>query len=85
MIRSHQSYVDNGWLHIRGEVENTGATDAEYVKLIVTLYDASGNVIGMDFTYTELDIVPAGSTSPFESGTDHWPNFDHYDIQVEGS
>lgn len=85
VIRSHESYIDGGWLHVRGEVENTGTTDAEYVQLVITLYDASGNVVGVDFTYTTLDTIPAGGTSPFESGTDHWPNFDHYEIQVEGS
>lgn len=85
VIRSHESYIDGDWLHVRGEVENTGTTDAEFVQLVITLYDASDNVVGADFTFTTLNIVPAGGTSPFESGTDHWPNFDHYEIQVEGS
>lgn len=83
VILSHSHYIDGGWLHVRGEVQNTGNTPAEFVKLVVTLYDAVGNVVGTDFTYTELDVVPAGGTSPFETGADHWPNFDHYEIQVQ--
>jgi len=84
VIRSHESYVDGAWLHVHGEVENTGTTPAEFVKLVITLYDANNNVVGMDFTYTTLGTIPAGGTSPFESGTDHWPGFDHYEIQVQG-
>lgn len=83
VILSHSHYVDGGWLHIRGEVENTGDTAAEFVKIVATLYDAAGVVVGTDFTYTDLDIVPAGGTSPFETGTDHWPGFDHYEIQAQ--
>jgi hypothetical protein len=83
VILSHSHYEDLGWLHVRGEVQNTGDTPAEFVKIVVTLYDAAGNVVGTDFTYTELDAIPPGGTSPFETGTDHWPNFDHYEIQVQ--
>ena len=85
LIKSHQSYVDGNWLHVRGEVENTGTTNAEFVKIVITLYDAAGTVIGADFTYTELDTLPPGGTSPFETGTDHWPGFDHYEIQVQAN
>ena len=85
VILSHSHYEDAGWLHVRGEVQNTGDTPAEFVKVVITLYDAAGNVIGTDFTYTDLDTVPAGGTSPFETGTDHYPGFDHYEIQVQGS
>jgi len=85
VISGDSSYEDYGWLHIQGEVQNTGTTPAEFVKLIVTLYDANGNVVGMDFSYTELDTIPAGGSSPFETGTDHYPNYDHFEIQVQGS
>lgn len=85
VIVSHESYQDGDWLHVRGEVKNTGTTQAEYVKLIVTLYNTDGKVVGTDYTYTSLDIVQPGETSPFETGTDHWPDFDHYEIQVQGN
>jgi hypothetical protein len=83
-ILDHSSYQDGEWLHIRGQVQNTGTTPAEFVKLVVTFYNASGNVVSTDFTYTTLDTIPAGETSPFETGTDYWPNFDYYEIQVQG-
>jgi hypothetical protein len=84
LVRGDQSYIDGNWLHVRGEVENTGSAPAEFVKLVITLYDAEGSVVGVDFTYTALDTIPPGGRSPFESGTDYWPGFDHYVIQVQG-
>jgi len=84
VILSHSSYVDDiGYFHVKGEVQNNGSDPATFVKIVVTLYDAGGNVMGTDFTYTELDTVLPGSTSPFETGTDHWEGFDHYEIQVQ--
>lgn len=83
-VRSHSAYVDHGWLVVRGEVENEGARKAEFVKLVITFYDATGDVVGVDFAYTTLDVIPAGGTSPFECSTKHWSGFDHYKIQVQG-
>jgi hypothetical protein len=84
VISGDSSYEEYGWLHIRGEVKNTGSVAAQYVKIIATLYDADGNVVSMDFTYTELDTILPGESSPFETGTDHYPNFDQYELQVQG-
>ncbi len=83
VIKSHTYHTDGDWLIIVGEVENTGRTDAESVRIIITLYDAGGDVVGLDYTYAALDTIPPGETSPFEAGTDHWPRFDHYEIQVQ--
>jgi len=83
-ILSHDHYVYGGWLHVRGVVTNTGTTPAVFIRLVVTLYDAAGGVIGADFAYTRLVVLPPGGTSPFETGTDHWSGFDHYEIQVQG-
>jgi hypothetical protein len=84
VIVSHDHYVDRRWLHVRGAVKNTGTTPAVFVRLVVTLYDAAGDVVGVDFAYTRRIILPPGRTSPFEIGTDHWSGFDHYGIQVQG-
>lgn len=82
-IISHNQVIDNGWFHVVGEVKNNGTSDADFVKIVITLYDAENVVVGTDFTYTELDIISPGGISPFESGTDHFPGLDHYEIQVQ--
>jgi hypothetical protein len=75
---------DDGWLYIRGEVVNTGQSDAEWVKVVATLYDAQGNVVGAEYSYAELDVVPAGGRSPFEILLEQWEGFDSYLLQVQG-
>jgi len=84
VILAHEHYVDGDWLHVQGEVQNTGSVPAESVQVVITLYDAGGNVVGMSDTFTTLDVIPPAETSPFQTGTDRWPDFDHYDIQVQG-
>lgn len=77
-------YVQYEYLFVVGEVKNTGTTPAEYVKPVVTLYDSNGNVVGTGLTYTDLTIIPPGGDSPFDIMINHFPNFDHYEIQVQG-
>lgn len=83
-ITNHYSSPSGDYLTIEGEVANQGTTPAEFVKVVVTLYDADGNVVGVAFTYTTLDEIAPGGTSPFEIMTDRRDGFDHYDIQVQG-
>jgi hypothetical protein len=71
-------------LSIDGEVANHGSTPAEFVKVIATLYDTEGKVVGEGYSYTTLDKIPPGDTSPFEISTSHIDGYDHYVLQVEG-
>ena len=83
VILSHNSYVEGRWQHIKGEVQNTGTTAVQYVKLVVTLYDVDGGVIDMDYGFTTINTIVAQGTSPFDILLSHWSDFDHYDIQVQ--
>lgn len=66
-ILSHTSYVDDlGYFNVVGEVKNTLSSNVNYVKITATFYDAQKNVIGTDFTYTELDLLTPNQKSPFE-------------------
>jgi hypothetical protein len=61
---THRDSLD--WLHIVGEVENTGMTTLKYVKVIATIYDKDGTVIGTDYTYTQPSTLEPRQTAPFE-------------------
>jgi len=71
---------------ITGELRNTGASDAESVEVDVVAYNASGQILGVEVGFAELDVVPAGGTSPFEVMLfSHVEGeIDHYDLYVEG-
>ena len=78
------SYSAGSWLYVRGEILNTGKTDAKFVKVVITLYDQNGNIVGALSTYTNPSTIPAGGFSPFSASTEYWPNFDHFGVQIQG-
>lgn len=66
-VKSDSASIDDrGYHKIVGEVENTSLMSAEFVRVVATYYNSDGDIIGTDYTYTEIDIVGAGDTAPFE-------------------
>ena len=84
VISNDKSSVEGSYLHIRGVVENKGSIYATDVKVIYTLYNRWGTVIGAGSTYTNSDTIPAGGSSQFDAVTDYDSNFDHYILKVQG-
>jgi hypothetical protein len=76
-----------GWYEIIGQVRNDHGTRVEYVSPVGTLYDASGIVIGCDFTYVNATHLDPGQTSSFEMtfiGRDY-TDAASYRLQVDGN
>ncbi|NQE53084.1 hypothetical protein C5S29_05785 [ANME-1 cluster archaeon GoMg3.2] len=86
VILSHSDRIDSmGYHKIVGEVKNNGVSASSYVKLVSTYYDAKGEVIGTDFTYTDPSDIDAGDSAPFELSS--YPRKlrpSRYELQVEG-
>ena len=78
------SYSTGSWLYVRGEILNTGKTDAKFAKAVITLYNQDGTIIGAISTYTNPSTIPAGGYAPFSASTEYWPGFDHFTVQVQG-
>jgi hypothetical protein len=78
------SYSAGSWLYVRGEILNPGKTNAKFVKVVITLYDPNGNIIGALSTYTNPSTIHAGGFAPFSASTEYWPNFDHFNVQIQG-
>jgi len=81
----HSLRSSEGDFRVVGQVRNVGDREAHYVKVIVTGYDAEGNVVAVDSGSTELDRLEPGGTSPFEVDTFTAVPVADYKIQVEGS
>jgi len=81
---SYDSYF--GWYEILGQVTNNLGSTVNWVSPVGTLYNASDQVIGCDFTYVNsTDLLP-GQTSSFEMlflGRDY-NDVASYRIQVDG-
>ncbi|MGD9891055.1 MAG: FxLYD domain-containing protein [Dehalococcoidia bacterium] len=84
-IVSTSSYESiTGSLHLVGEVANNTESTIEYVKIIVAYYAADGALVATDFTYTEMDELQPGETSPFDILTIDPPaGIDRHELLVE--
>lgn len=52
---------------LTGEVLNIGETAAEFVGITAIGYDANGEVVAVESTYTTLDVLQPGASSPFDT------------------
>jgi len=77
------SYVVYDYFHIVGEVINDTGYDMEFVKIVATIYDEGGNFLNSDYTYTNLDILPAGRKACFDMGMEANPLYHKYELAVE--
>ncbi len=59
----YKDLLGNGW--IVGEIKNVGTIATENNKVIATLYDRNGKMIGVESSHTDLDILLPGEKSPF--------------------
>jgi hypothetical protein len=84
VVLNQQSYIEDGYLHVAGEVENTGESPL-LVKLIVTLYDANYQVVNTNWGYADVGVLSPDEISSFSVKVTHQtdPNNFHYRIQVE--
>jgi hypothetical protein len=91
IILSHQKYLDSyGFLHIVGEVQNSGTDVLTNVNIIATFYDSNGTTISTqyDWTHPELDPIGVSEKSPFQWYIYNYEdsrNVDHYSLTVSFS
>lgn len=55
-----------GYLHVVGELQNTGTTNVRSVQVNLAMYSNTGTLLGTDSTYSEVSILAPGDKSPFE-------------------
>ena len=83
---SSSKTTKEGFHEIVGEVKNKGMTDAKSVRVIVTYYDISDDVIGIASSYTTPSDIASGATAPFEiPATPMKVRHARYELQVLGT
>jgi hypothetical protein len=81
-ILSAHGYVQSGYLHIPGEVLNNTGTRRRFIEVDATFYNASGRVIGTDFTYSHVDVAAPFHRAPFEILDSVPAGYHHYKLTV---
>lgn len=84
ILSTNDTIDDIGYWHVAGEVQNTGTTPAEFVKVIVTARNAKKEVVDVGYTYTDLDPIPPGGESPFKVSIKNNEDIDTYTVIVQG-
>jgi hypothetical protein len=87
IVQNDSMWIDSaGYLHIFGEVKNTGDVWLRYVQITATLRDASSSIVDVVFTFTSTDFLPPDSVAPFnivESDTAKSARVQTYSLVVE--
>jgi hypothetical protein len=81
----HALRKDDAGILILGEIRNVGDQPASKVRVAATLYDTSGQIIGVALTYAQREVLEPGAVVPFEIRT--WTANgipDHYRLTVYG-
>jgi hypothetical protein len=81
------SYIDDGaTLHVAGEVRNNGADFLEFVEITGVFFNAAGEIITSDYTYTHADFVGPAETAGFDLPIDNGANLGvaRYELTVAG-
>jgi len=80
-------YTDSiGYRHYPGEVKNENGFPVEFTQVIITLFDANGRVLNVDFTFTDPHRIPAGAKRAYEAFFgDHYAGTATVRIQVQAS
>jgi hypothetical protein len=69
-------------LYTVGEVKNNTTGNVEWVRVVVTYYDASGRVTNADYTYVLLDVLGPDQKGPFKIYADNRP-YSSYAFSVQ--
>jgi hypothetical protein len=73
---------------IVGEIKNTGSQKVDFVTVYAAIYDKDDQLIAVDFTFADEDIISPGGTSTFTLSI--WDTLgdlepDHYVLYLEGN
>ena len=66
ILSSEQSVDVLDYLHVTGEIKNTGATTAQDVIVIATFYDSTGTVVGRNWEWASPSDIGADQTATFD-------------------
>lgn len=65
-VVNHRGHSEGMFYQVSGQVRNTDSVPLEFVQIAVAAYDANDEIVGVGFTYTTLDVLQPGATSPFQ-------------------
>jgi hypothetical protein len=81
-ILSNYSVVSSeGYLDIAGEVQNNTANHLSLVKIAANFFSSSGRLLDTDYTYIQLDNLPASDKTCFHISLEEPLGWAHYEFE----
>ena len=84
MVNDWGGWLDHGNYQVRGEVRNTGDSDAEKVAIVITLYDEENHVVGARTVGIPAELFLVGATAPFDVTLTPLGPVARYDVEIQG-
>lgn len=75
-------YSGSSYLYIVGEVLNNTQRNVGWVEIYATLRDANGNVVGSDWSFSDISILMPNMKSPFLILVDVPPSWASYELDI---
>jgi catechol 2,3-dioxygenase-like lactoylglutathione lyase family enzyme len=82
VVQSYARLDDAGLYHVVGTVRNEGTTTANYVKIVVSLYDQWGRIENANFAYTTPSRIAPGMTASFDCPFEYFPYQGKHLVQI---
>ena len=66
VISKQSNSVEDDGAHIEGQVKNIGNKQVKFVKVLISFYDQSEQVLGTEFSFTEPSVINPKNISDFK-------------------
>jgi hypothetical protein len=86
IVNHRASRTEAGAYRVEGEVRNPFDFPVKFVKVVATYYRADNQVIDVETTLGQAEVLPPGETTPFALILDQPPpDLSHYKLQTEAT
>lgn len=83
IINSSSNVNSINYLEISGQVKNNTSENQEYVQIVATFYNKEDVVVDVGMTYSSVDVLQPGGTSPFKLTVKNRDEITDYKLQVQ--
>ena len=82
ILANNTSFVDiSNNLHIVGQVENRSANNVEFVKITANVFNASNQLVAVDFAFTMLRVLTPNQQACYHIVMPQPANWTHYELE----
>jgi hypothetical protein len=82
LLQSYARLDDEGLYHVVGTIRNDGLATGDYLRVVVTLYDAFGKISNAGFAYVRPSQVAPGATGTFDCLFEYYPYRAEHVVQI---